>query len=506
MPQPWEQYQQAGPQVAKQPWEQFGGASSIQTKLPTENALGSIIDKRANELADNVVAYKNNNISGPELGLRFIGKAGAGTANDLIGAGINAATPDLVKQALTTGAQTTANAIDQTSFGQLAGDTLMALRDRYTNFMQNNPRLASNVESAANIASFVPTMQGAAKFANNTVDAAKSTAQGLEGLSNAYATKYPNAPIQKLSQQIAPRDVSNAARNAYSDVEILGGSFTAKLADDAHSIIQNSKVKPFAGDILTKQDRAINEALADYDSLAGKSISLNDYKRLDSSLGDKAAEAFVAGKTNEGRIIANAQDRIRDLIKPGNISNEYVAGSREGLDALTKDAIPLWSAQSKLIDLQKIADRASVMDNPTTATRTGYRNLMLSKRFATYPKDVQKLIVKAADTGIVDDLLSVVGSRLNQIAGGAIGGVPGYAASTVVSAGSRGIRNALRNRRADKVVNSLVDPVRESVEKYNFMIPENAQSLTMKEIMQLPPAQARAILAKMKTAKPMPAQ
>lgn len=473
--------------------------------------LSDIMLKRANELADNVVSYRNDEITAPELGLRFIGKAGAGTANDLIGMGISEATPEFVKQGLQTGAKAVSGQLQGTAVGDTTGDILLAARDKYRQFTAENPRLASNVESAANIAAFVPTMQGLSRSGNtlvNTVDdVAKRAAPVLNKFEN-VAAKSPGILGDTKSGGVvkaAPLTddmVRVARRNAYDDVKRLGAGFSDDFANEASFIVRKAKIQPYAGGVLTKQDRMVNRALADYDKM--KISTLDDYRRIDSSLGDKAADAWIAGRANEGRIISGVQDKLREMIQPGNINNKYIKGSREGIDALTKDAIPIASAEFKLRDLIKIRDRAMVMDNPTTAIRTGYRNLMLSKRFATYPKDVQKLIVKAADTGVADDLLGVVGSRLNQIAGASIGGIPGLAVSSATAAGARGIRNAMRYRKADKVVKSILEPVRPSIEKYNYRIPENVQSLTMQEVMQMPPAQARAVLEQMKAARQVP--
>lgn len=469
---PWEKYQQPS---AEGPWAKYQNASP-QQETQKGNVLGNIVMNRANELADNIVAYRNNDISAPELGLRFIGKAGAGTANELIGTGISEITPEFIKEGLQTSARAISGALQDTSIGDNAGDLLLAARDKYRQFTAQNPRLAANLESGANVAAFVPTMQGLSRGGETLVraadDVAKRAAPVLNKFENVAAkapgiigdTKSGGATVKKAAP-LTDDMVRVARRNAYDDVNRLGAGFSDDFANEASFIVRKAKIQPYAGDVLTKQDRLVNRALADYDKM--KISTLDDYRRIDSSLGDKAADAYISGRMNEGRIISDVQDRLREMIKPDSINNKYIKGSREGVDALTKDAIPIAAAEFKLRDLIKIRERAMVMDNPTTAIRTGYRNLMLSKRFATYHKDVQKLIVKAADTGVADDLLSVVGSRLNQIAGASIGGVPGLAVSSATAAGARGIRNAMRYRKADKVIKSILEPVRPSIEKYS---------------------------------------
>lgn len=488
-------------------WQEISLSKQALETPPSRGFIsdaGAAITNRANELADNIVAYKNNEKSAPELAMNFFGKAGAGTANDLIGAGINAVTPDIVKRGLATGAQDTANAVDNTGVGQEIGDTLMSARDKFNSFMKNNPRTASQLESLGNIAALAPSANASEPISNGIRSVAANTSTGLRGLSESYAAKYPigTAPFDPLKMKIAePINadvVKNASQNAYRDAGQLGAGFQPTFATKAHAIIQEAKIKPFADDILTTEDAAVNSALNDFDKLAGKKLTLNDYQRLDSSLGDKATQAYVGGDANKGRIISQVQDKIRDLVSPNNLKETDLIGDREGIDALTQHAIPLWSTQAKMQDIEKIINRANMMDNSTTAMRTGFRNLALNKnRMASYPKDVQKLIQKAAVSGKADDLLGVLGSRLNVIAGGAVGGLPGVAISSATSMASRGIRDAFRNKKADKIINSLGDKVRPSIEQYNYTIPEQLPPL--KEIMKMPPAQARAILAKYKS-------
>lgn len=485
------------------PKSQFGGildASNRKNNSVNEESslsvVGDIFNKRANELADNIVAYQNNEKSLPELGLNFIGKAGAGTANDLIGAGINAATPDMVKHGLASGAQNTATVIDSTKAGQYAGDKLMAVRDLYNQFTGENPRIASALESVGNLATIYP----AGRVASEAASSLQNVKAGLEGLAGEYAKKYPagTGPIDPLQMKVStPIDratTKNAGSNAFKDAEILGGTLSPLFTSKALNILNEAKQQPIAGKVLTSENKAINDALGEFDELRGSYLTLDDYHKVDSSLGDKAAQAFVSGNFNKGRIVAEAQDKIREALY--KLSETEVMGGKEGFDVLTKDAIPLWAAQAKLADIEKILDRANAMDNRAPAIRTGLRNLMLSNRFKKYPSDVQKLIQKSAASGNADDLLGILGSRLNVIAAGGIGGLPGAVLSLGMTKVARGMRNQMKRSQANKINTRILEPVRPSVEKYNFKIGEEAPDL--KEIMAMPPAQARAYLAKFK--------
>jgi hypothetical protein len=499
MPQPWEQFQSAS-QAEKQPWEHFGAQPDDSGFIKD---VGNSLTNRANELADNVVAYKSGDITGPEMALRFVGKAGAGTASDLASNAINAATPDVVRRGLASGAQATSDAVDSTYTGQAIGDQLLGLKDVYNNFARAHPRALANLESIGNLATVLPAGKTAAPAISDAAQNASNAVKGLEGLADRYATKYPvgTGPIDPLAMQVAQpitaSTIKKASGNAYKDAEMLGGTLNPLFTSKALNLLEQAKRQPIAGKVLTSEDAAINNALGEYEGLRGVPLTLEDYQRLDSSLGDKATQAFVSGDANKGRVIAEAQDNIRDSL--GKLAETDVMGGKEGFDVLTKDAIPLWSAQAKMQDIEKIINRANMMDNPSTGMRTGFRNLMLNpKRFSKYSPQVQKLIAKAASTGKADDLLGILGSRLNPIVAGAVGGLPGTAAAAVSSGIFRGIRGTLKNNQADKVVNALAENVRPSIEKYNFALTNSTP--TLKEIMNMPPAQARAYLAKIKSA------
>lgn len=478
--------------------------SSKQTFL---SRVGSDLSTRWAEGQQAASEYNQGKISAPEMLLASTGKVVAGSANDIAGEAMKSLTPDIVKRGLAAGAQGAADTLDQTQIGQAAGDLLMSGKDKYQNFMRSNPRAARNLESAGNIAAFIPNERAVESVisAVPTIYAgAKTNIAPTVNKFEAVSEKMPGilGDVESGSQipaAIPQASVKTAAQNAYGDVANLGGQFNPQFANDAHRIIQGAKIKPFAGDILTSQDKAINNALSEYDTLAGKTLSLDDFRRLDSSLGDKAAQAYVSGDVNAGRIFSGAQDKVREMIDPKNVG-KYASGSQEGVDALTKNAIPLWSTQAKMADIEKIIEKAQYTQNPATAIQTGLKNLMFSKRFASYPAEVQKIIRKGAAGSLSDDMLGIVGSRLNVIAGEALGGPAGAAAAYATSATARGIKNAIRTNKANKAINAMVERVRPNIENYNFTPPELLEAPpTMAEIMKMPPQQARAYLNYFKT-------
>lgn len=476
MPQPWEQFQST--QIARQPWEQFGGATADQPGF-IDNVKSDINNRmqQGNAAADQYVAGK---ITLPEMMLASTGKVVAGSVNDIAGEVINAITPNFIKNGFASGAQTTADALDNTKTGQAVGNNLMSAKNAYQGFMQSNPRTALALESAGNIANTIGLAKGVGSAAQTAGDLVSSGAKGAQGLADMYAAKYPEgtAPLDPLEMKvnvpISADMVRNAGSNAYKAVADSGTTFSPVVTDKALDVIENAKQKPlFGGKVLTQEQAEINSALSDYAGAKGQPMTMEDLQGLDSTLGDKAAQAYVSGKSNKGRIISGVQDKIRQIVQPGNISSsDVIAGSPEGANILTGHAIPLWSTQAKMQDIEKIIDRANAMDNPSTAMKTGFRNLMLNKgKMAQFSPEIQNLVTKAATTGKVDDLLGIVGSRLNAIAGMA-GGPESAIVSNVTSAAGRGLRTALKNKQANAVLNSMVENVRPSIEKFsNYQTP-----------------------------------
>lgn len=376
------------------------------------------------------------------------------------------------------------NALAETQLGKTIGDYGAAS----PNLQANLQEIADTGKAAANIAMTL----GAAKA---TKEAAQTIGKGTAGLAEQYAARYPEAlkaaePLKPLNADL----VRNVSRTAFEAVEKSGTGLSPQLTAKMVKRLQQYKPQAIGGRVLTSEDKAIFDAIGEFDALAGQPLTIKDFHRMDQALGNKATLAYVAGDANKARIISNAQDDLRETLMKAT-ERDFI-GTREGADILMKEAIPTWSVQAKMETLQKIIDVSQTTPNPATAIKTGFRTIMRNdKKFKQYPKDVQKMIVKAASTGKVDDALSIVGSRLNPIIQGASGG--NMAIGMATSAAGRFGRNVLAERRASKIINEIAEPVRPVVEKYRVAAEFDPQNLkTLKEIGQMPPEQAKIYLDK----------
>lgn len=368
---------------------------------------------------------------------------------------------------ISSGAQSVADAIDSTKTGQAAGDTLFSGTDRLSNIARTHPETAANINAVGNIAAgegIINAGRNLAEGALNT-DLAKDTSSSsgpVASIYNAAKEKIVNAPERP---PIAADLLGKSSQNAYKYSENVGGvlhpdNFTNPVLD----IIEDAKVKPtdMPGGVLTSQQRALNAALDEYAGMRDHPMTLDQFQNFDKSLTAKESAAMENFKpTNNSRIIGQVQDKIRDRLE--NLTESDVIGGKEGFDALTQHAIPLWSAKSKLEDLETLINKANDRKNPAMSMQTALSNLANSPKINRYPAEVQDLIRKGAKSGKADDLLGIVGSRLNPI----VSSTPtGKIVSMGTSAVSRNIRDAMQNAKADRILSAMTDPVRDSVEKF----------------------------------------
>lgn len=401
-------------------------------------------------------------------------------------------------------AQGIANAIDSTDAGQWIGDKLLSAKNSVDDIGANikdlesyDPNLAKDLSAFGENTQFAGNLMGANAaykgLAGNQF--VKNIAEDLRnpppppppGGGGAFPPSLSKIPITRPM-------VRSASQNAYQYADETGGILSPHtFTNDIMDTIENAKAKPIAGKVLTSEQKALNDALDEYSPLRDSPLTLTDYENLDKSLTAKESAAMDGFKsTANSRAIGQVQDAIRarlQALKPAD-----VVGGKEGFDALTQHAIPLWSTQAKMGDLEAIINRANMMDNPTTAMRTGFRNLSLNDaKMAQYPKEVQDLIRKAASSGNVSDVLGILGSRLNPIMNSTMAG---KATNMVTSKIFRGVRDSMQNAKADKILSAMTNPVRGSVERFTpsvfseapKMLTYNPEPITMSVAPEGPPS------------------
>lgn len=247
------------------------------------------------------------------------------------------------------------------------------------------------------------------------------------------------------------------ARRAYKAAADAGGelteSFNKKFIKAADDIMPQTQ----AGKLLAGDDAVSQITSRVKDNLSGRRFSLAEAQEIDEFLGD-AIDGFVqpTGKLNkQGKKLLDLQTSFRNLID--DVSPDDLAGGKQGFEAW-KEGRKLWSATSKLRDIEKIITRAELMDQPATGIKSGFRTLLSNpKRLRGFTDAEQKLIRKAAETGAVSDAIRVMGSRLIPIVTLGSGAGPGaFLGAQVGSTLSRKGGEALQMRRAGKIAKEIM--------------------------------------------------
>lgn len=268
--------------------------------------------------------------------------------------------------------------------------------------------------------------------------------------------------FQKIPKAATSDEIKSLANAAYKKADetggVLKGWFTNRFLDNIADI-----QPPSIAGKRVPTDPKLDEALNYVNSFKNTRLTLQDAQNLDEYLGE-AIDGFTDsfGRVNKsGLKLLEVQSRFRNAIE--NADDTLIEGGKEGFEAL-KEGRKLWSAQLKMRDIERVIQRAELTDNPATALKTGFRNLLTNaKKSKGYSKEELAAIEKAAKTGVVSDLLRTGGSRLVPIIAGASGGgVLGTAAAGAGAAASRGLatRNAMVNaENVARAVSNRVSPL-----------------------------------------------
>lgn len=469
--------------------------------------LGNDLVNRANEGADAIVAYKAGDQGLGQTALQFAGKMGAGSLNDVIGEGINSIIPDSAKQAVQAGAQKLADTIDNTSTGKSTGDALLNASNAYGDWAKNNPNAARSLESATNIASTLPFGKAVESAANTISDIPGAVKKVADlSISKDVGTSLPSiigdtssGGTQK-AVSLTPSDLEKAATIRYGNAEQMGGMIQPQgFADTVNAIKQKVGYQTPAG-IAFAGENPITDTFNRLDNVVktGQPVSLAGLDEIDGRLNSDISKAMRAGDKESASKLLDIKSMLKNsssTVQPQDLVNPQAFDEWRAGDAL-------WSAKSKMQQLQGIMDNAYLTDNPDTAMRTGYRNLykQLQRNPAGWSSDEIALVQKGAERGIAGEALKAVSGRLLSHftalalggAGGAVGGLPGAIAGFALGEGAgfplRAAANALQENRAMAPLTAVA----------NRPAVNSALPLTMKQIMQLPPAQARAALNALK--------
>ncbi|MEI6088671.1 MAG: hypothetical protein WCR66_13850, partial [Bacteroidota bacterium] len=255
-------------------------------------------------------------------------------------------------------------------------------------------------------------------------DAMTGAAVGLVAPSlTKMALKGAGKVVEKIGQKAeqAPIMESDTVREMghqiYNDAAEKGGAlkpdYANKYFDEMAKTTQNEHGKATRG---TDEISSLNER---WQALKDKPITLESAQAMSEGMNDIVDNYVdpVTGKLKkEGQRIYDAQTKFLQHIE--NAKDDDLIGGKEGFDRW-KEGKKVWSAAIKTADIERIIDRAEMMDNPATGIKNGFRTLARSKRMNGYTDTEKEMVRKAARTGILSDpLRTMLGSRLISSMGG----------------------------------------------------------------------------------------
>lgn len=419
------------------------------------------INERATNMQSMLDSRNNGEQSSIETNLQLAGQV-VGLGRDAVanafvsGArGLSALTPDFIEKPIKKGISDGINrGLDSpiSSYSLLPAPALEAIGlDRksslrgvidsagrgYRDFAQANPRAARNIEATANLG----LLAGPISPVGRQAVASSTQTMGKTGRLVRDETKAVRSALKP--EQLTSKDLTKQARAAYDIAKAKGGTVKASVVDDfIDTAKKDIAPKTEAGKIFSGSERGVvDDVLNNIEGLRGRPIDLDEFQEIDEMLGEMISDEFTEGRlTKQGVKLSKVQQTLRDKIE--NATVDDIEGSADGFEAL-KEGRRLWTRQAKLRDIEKIITRAELMDNPKTGIRTGFRTLVSNpKKLRGYSDAEIKAMKQAAKTGVVDDLLRPLTSRLPSIIGLGSGN-PALALG--LNAGNTAMRSAADN-------------------------------------------------------------
>jgi hypothetical protein len=407
--------------------------SVLQRKFPPADPsfterVGQAYDKRLQNMQSSANEAAAGNQTNPEAYLQFAGQT-AGLMNDAAvegfksaASGLSSITPDFIEKPVLESVKSGLNRLGDTHMGRTAIGAVDEVTGAYGQLAKNNPRLARNLEAATNLGLLVP-VAGAAK--GGTVVGADLASKGAKIAAKPIAKTAEHLNTKKIYPSF--KDVKKASQDSYALAKQKGAAF--KIDATEEFIRQAAKEVPsddFARNVLGTDEAT--DFVQRLSQQSGNAMTLESFEQLDKALGDLSHKHFTSDP-GLSRKYGRIQDSLREIVENPN----FVDGSDEGIKAM-REGTRQWSIQAKMRDIERIIDDAQYYQVPSTAIKTGFRRIATDpKKMAGYSDAEKKAIRSAAKTGKLEGILGVMGSRLNAIGGGTVGGIPGAAIGYGVS-------------------------------------------------------------------------
>ena len=352
--------------------------------------------------------------------------------------------------------------------GVAAKEAATEIGEGYKDLASYNPDLQKDLSALgqnAQLLGNVTAAKGLEAPATDIISKLKASDLGVGDLMKDASGNVPYGTTPRVAPQAAITNIDTitaAAKQRYANASALGGQLKPSAVNDAidaakaKSGYQTEEGKIFSG------DNQLTQTLNNLEKLRDKPISLDGLDEIDGKLRSDISKAMRIGDNETASGLMDIRDILRNTrntAKPEDIVNPQAFNEWRAADTL-------WSAKSKMQDMQNIVDNAPLINpsNPSTAIKNGFKNLYLrlQKNSMGYNDDEIAAVGRAAKTGIVTGALKTMGSKLiagtaggtaGALGGGALGALGGVAAGEAVGYPMRAAANALQARRATAASN-----------------------------------------------------
>lgn len=254
-------------------------------------------------------------------------------------------------------------------------------------------------------------------------------------------------------------DVRAKASQAYKAADNIGGMAKPNITNNFLNAASSNALPTSArvAALPTVANSPSASLLNDLQSWRNTPMSLGETQDLDQHIGDLIDSNVhpTTGKlTAEGNNLSNIQQALRQSWE--NITPNDTVGGSQGFEA-AKNARDLWAAAAKSNDIERIINRAADMDNPTTALKTGFRNLANnpSRLRGFTPQEIED-INNAKQTGVVGRSLQLASSGLVPILATITGGAEAGGLGVALSTTANKLGSGMQMNKANQVLSSIM--------------------------------------------------
>ena len=260
--------------------------------------------------------------------------------------------------------------------------------------------------------------QKGAKNAPGMVDAFKGVLNPLGSIEAKAKEVRPAPNVIKKQAKIGAAKVKKVAAKAFKKAEKEGGEVSPEGVNDfirkMFSAAEPENKR--AGRVFKSEP--VNKLLKNiYDEYADKSMTLDDFKSLDSKLGEQANSYFskIDGAAPEYGSIKAIQAALREAVEEA-VDNPNLVIKTKGFDSYKK-AIQLYASAKRLEEVEDIVNKSLSQQQPARAIRRGFNRLRNQKGFNRFSPEAQDIINKISDESLTDEALKSMTSRLGAVIG-----------------------------------------------------------------------------------------